>query len=370
VRPDGALVVSGGFVGTAHHDGLFDVAVDAAGRAYAVGETRGHTAGRTDADVMLVRITATGESWDYFAGWGGSRDDSGRAVAVDPDGMAYVTGQTSSPDYPSLPGIPLRGALDAFVTRVDPRQNRLTYSRYIGGDARDGGTGIALDTARNAYVVGFTQSTPSQGFPLLGGPSLTYAGVVDGFLVTMRPAGDGLVFGTYVESNTGNAGSQITDIAVDPSGNAYLAGVGVEAFDVQSLQGARQGVVVKIGEPSNQALSPPQTVCTPRPAVAVTTARTATGQLLVTIKAGTSAGKPTNTIRELRFSETRNAMLDIPQGPVGLTGAYIQALTARPTQTTLVVRRATNGSFTVPLEVVDDCVGTWKTFVGGGTSLP
>jgi hypothetical protein len=318
---------------------------------------------------MLVRVLANGESWDYFAGWGGTRDDGGRAIAVDPDGLAYVTGQTSSPDYPSPPGIELRGALDAFVTKVDPDRNRLLYSRYIGGDARDGGTGIGLDGARNAYVVGFTQSTPSQGFPLLGGPSTTYTGVVDGFLVAVRPAGDGLVFGTYVESSTGNTGSQIADVAVDQGGNAYLVGMGVETLDAQTLQGARQAVVAKIGEPASQSLSPPAATCVPRPAVVVTTTRSASGQLLVTVKAGTSAGKPTNTLRELRFGESRNALIDIPQGLIGLTGGYIQALTSRPTETTFVVRRATSGSFTVALEVVDDCVGTWRTFVGGGSSV-
>src|SRR5207249_6322167 len=94
----------------------------------------------------------------------GSGDDSGRAIAVDVGGDAYVTGETFSNNSATAPGAfqstlsPGAGG-NAFVTKLNPTGSALIYSTYLGGDGEERGQGIAVDAAGNAYVTGLTRSS-------------------------------------------------------------------------------------------------------------------------------------------------------------------------------------------------------------------
>ena len=94
---------------------------------------------------------------------GGSGWDYGYGIAVDAAGSAYVTGVTSSTDFPTAS--PLQAANgggvegDAFVTKLDPTGSALVYSTYLGGSGDEDGRGIAVDAAGAAYVTGITSST-------------------------------------------------------------------------------------------------------------------------------------------------------------------------------------------------------------------
>ncbi|MFQ5658720.1 MAG: SBBP repeat-containing protein, partial [Candidatus Methylomirabilales bacterium] len=117
------------------------------------------------------------------SGVGGRGSDSGRAIAVDPDGNAYVTGLTTSTNFPTKnafqPGFGsfLPVFSDAFVTKLDAA-GALVYSTFLGGARTDIGLGIAVDTEGNAYVTGETRSgnfpTVSAFQPFFrGGPGLS-----------------------------------------------------------------------------------------------------------------------------------------------------------------------------------------------------
>ena len=95
----------------------------------------------------------------------------------------------------------------------------LVYAGYIGGAGGDGGTGIAVDAAGNAYVTGTTGSDQAT-FPVLGGPDLTFNGQGDAFVAKVNPAG-ALVYVGYIGGAGGDGG---TGIAVDAVGNAYVTG--------------------------------------------------------------------------------------------------------------------------------------------------
>src|SRR5262249_25784817 len=76
----------------------------------------------------------------YASFLGGSADenDQGAAIAVDAAGHAYVTGRTSSLDFPTTPGVfqsGVGGSADAFVTKLDPAGAALVYSTYLGGNS-------------------------------------------------------------------------------------------------------------------------------------------------------------------------------------------------------------------------------------------
>src|SRR5882724_11129792 len=91
------------------------------------------------------------------------------SIAVDASGLAYITGTTTSTDFPTKNAFQPYHAgnpLDAFVIKIDPSQNgadSVIYSTYLGGNANDLGRGIAVDSFGNAYVTG---STLSSNFPI------------------------------------------------------------------------------------------------------------------------------------------------------------------------------------------------------------
>ena len=93
---------------------------------------------------------------------------------MDGAGSAYVTGDTSSTDFPTTAGAAQTthagGGIDAFVTKLDATGSGLVYSTYLGGSDADVGRGIAVDGAGSAYVTGYTHST---NFPTTAGAAQT-----------------------------------------------------------------------------------------------------------------------------------------------------------------------------------------------------
>ena len=171
----------------------------------------------------------------YSTSIGGSSDDKGNAVALDDFGNAYITGATTSLDFPSVNAF--QGGLqsgqfgspsDAFVAKLNPTGTALVYSTYLGGSGGDVGNGIAVDSSGNAYVTG---SALSNDFPTTpNGFQTTASGAGDAFIAKLNAAGNRLSYSTYLggrnalgfmfgfNSNVGRG------IAVDRDGNAYVAG--------------------------------------------------------------------------------------------------------------------------------------------------
>ncbi len=160
----------------------------------------------------------------YSTYLGGSSGDSGLGIAVDAAGNAYVTGSTSSVDFPVEN--PFQGSYrpgdysDAFVSKFSASGSSLVYSTYLGGLGQDIAQGIALDSSGNAYVTG---STISADFPTVNPFQATLKGIsnTDAFVAKLNPSGNQLLYSTYLGGFLQDAGNAI---AVDSSGNAYVAG--------------------------------------------------------------------------------------------------------------------------------------------------
>lgn len=168
-----------------------------------------------------------------FAGFlGGASSDSILDAAVGPDGSVYVVGATASKQDtfaaavgPDLTFNPFQGSglLDAFVAKISP-DGEVVYRGYIGGDLAQIATGVAVDTAGNAYVVGVTNSSENSNFPRIVGPRLDFASertLDEGFIAKVSADGTRLVYSGYIG---GALRDQATDVAVDSAGNAYVVG--------------------------------------------------------------------------------------------------------------------------------------------------
>ena len=230
------------YLGGSGNDSGTGIALDSPGNAYVTGHTDstdfptvkpfqstnplGSSPGIGDGCVFVSKVSADGSALLYSTYLGGNGYDVGNAIAVDSAGDAFVTGSARSTNFPTANAIQDKnlGAFgNAFVTKLNPAGNALIFSTYLGGRQSDGGNGIAVDTAGNAYVTGFTNSG---NFPLVN-PIEPYVTTGEnnfpGAFVT-KISGDGstLVYSTYLGGY--NGADTGYGIAVDSTGNAYVAG--------------------------------------------------------------------------------------------------------------------------------------------------
>lgn len=134
----------------------------------------------------------------YSSFLGGTNGEDARAIAVDSNGNAYITGRTLSSNFPVVGGVQAakNSVIDAFIVKVNATGNSLVYSTYLGGDGEDTGYGIKVDDQGNAYVGG---STWSSNFPTTPGALQTSKdNLGDGFVVKLNAAGSTLAYSTYL----------------------------------------------------------------------------------------------------------------------------------------------------------------------------
>ena len=194
------------YLGGSGLDNAQAVAVDNNGNAYVTGSTSSTNfptanpfqpaIGGTSTDAFVTKLNPAGTALVYSTYLGGSLSDSGFGIALDPIGNAYVTGQTSSVNFPTAN--PLQGGAgglsDAFVTKLNPQGSMLVYSSYLGGSFDDSGRGIAVDVLGGAHITG---NTESQDFPLANALRPTL-GLADAFVSKFNSAGTALVYSTYL----------------------------------------------------------------------------------------------------------------------------------------------------------------------------
>lgn len=161
----------------------------------------------------------------YSGNFGGSNEDAGVAIAVDSARNAYVTGVSVSTNFPLVNPYQKSavGETNAFVAKVNASGTALVYSTYLGNSTGDtsqfsSGVGIAVDYAGRAYVAGIVMGS---SFPVKNAFQPVTGGSADAFLSVLNPAGNGLIYSTYLG---GSGGDLATGIALDSSANAYVTG--------------------------------------------------------------------------------------------------------------------------------------------------
>jgi hypothetical protein len=141
-------------------------------------------------NVFVAKLAADGSALVYSTYLGGSGMDGAGAIALDSAGDVYVTGPTSSHDFPTVsPLQPTYGGdpYDDFVTELNADGSALAFSTYLGGSGIDLPGGIALDSAGDVYVTG---TTASRDFPTANALQPTYGGgVYKAFVTKISNAG-------------------------------------------------------------------------------------------------------------------------------------------------------------------------------------
>ncbi|MFN3653099.1 MAG: HYR domain-containing protein [Armatimonadota bacterium] len=246
LNPAGSALVYSTYLGGGGLDQAVGIAVDSSGSAYVVGNTRSAnfpvtgnalkpTAG-AGGEAFVTRLAPSGNALLYSTYLGGSTpvspaapaDDYGAAIAVDDSGHAYVTGATTSADFPTGANpfqASLAGEQDGYVAKLDTQQSgasSLVFSTYLGGSWIDYGVGIAVRPGTGTvYVAGATES---DDFPVSSAafqatkPEPFFA---DAFVAQLDAAGSALVYSTFLG---GDFEDRARGLAVDGDGNACVTG--------------------------------------------------------------------------------------------------------------------------------------------------
>jgi len=166
----------------------------------------------------------------YSTYLGGSADDFATSLAVDNAGSVYITGYTSSANFPVSSGAlqttcknGCGATSDAFLTKLDPTGTGIVYSTYLGGNGNDYSNSVALDAFGNAYLAG---QTLSADFPVTAGALQSTCGAGncaggDAFVTELNSTGSALIYSTYFG---GGSVDQANSIVLDSSNNAFITG--------------------------------------------------------------------------------------------------------------------------------------------------
>jgi len=199
--------------------------VDAEGNAYIAGRTNWAGAPLVNPVQSVLpnnvitgyfaKINPAGTGVLYASYLGGSAGELFNSIAVDSQGNAYLTGQTSSPDFPTVNPLPdaVFGDQTAMVVKLNAAGS-LVFSTPLGG--RSVGFGIKPDSIGNIYVTGFGTAP----FPAIGDLGVSGLGL-DVFVAKFAPDGAGLLFSTLIGGNDTDIGFGID---VDSMGGIYVVG--------------------------------------------------------------------------------------------------------------------------------------------------
>ena len=217
------------YLGGSDTDAANGIAVDSAGNIYVVGSTISTNFPTANArqsalagtfDIFVSKFNPAGSALIYSTYLGGQGNDYGTGIAVDSAGNAYVLGYSNSSNFPTAQPLQasLAGEFDIVLSKLNATGSSLIFSTYYGGARTDNARGIALDGTGAVYIVGDTDSV---NFPTQNPIQATLRGTSDAFVVKVNPSGSSVVYSTLLGGSLTEFGNGIT---VDGSGNAYIVG--------------------------------------------------------------------------------------------------------------------------------------------------
>jgi len=277
INPLGTALVYSTYLGGSQEDHVSDIALDSSGNAYLTGQTNSanfpvqggfqpeYTAGTCGSALsnmpcfegFAAKLDPAGSALVYSSYLGGTAASYGSGIALDSSGAAYVTGWTTSKDFPVTKGAfdtTWGGTNEVFAAKLTPAGDGIAYATYLGSIYPDQANAIAVDGSGNAYIAGFTYSGK---FPVASPLQATSGGFYDAIVSEFDPTGSTLLFSTYL-GGTGDEAAN--DLALDSSGNIYVAGdtfstdfpITTSALTTGYTGGSYDAWIAKIG-PQNAA---------------------------------------------------------------------------------------------------------------------
>ncbi len=237
----GSALVYATYLGGAAYDNANDIAVDTHGAAYIVGSTSSEdfptTPGALDTileggnDSFVAKLAHNGATLAYATLLGGQYNDSARAVAVDQRGHAYVTGFTTSANFPATPGAfdttyndPAGddGQTDTYVAKLNRAGSALVYATFVGGAIDDESAGIAINQRGEVYIAGQTLSPDFPTTPGAFDTSFNTSYGYDAYVIKLNASGSALAYSTFLGGDEDDDSAR--GIAIDRHGAAYVVG--------------------------------------------------------------------------------------------------------------------------------------------------
>ncbi len=192
-------LLSGTYLGGNNTDRVIDVKTDNAGNIYLVGETKSfnfptssgslqsnYIGGEITGDIFITKFNPLANTLIFSTFLGGTGDDSPTSLEIDEQRNIYLSGLTSSPDFPITTNAfqtTKLGNRDAFISKINSNGTGLLYSSYLGGSLDESIMDFTFLSNQNIVFTGWTQST---NFPVQGTSSLNSTfggGGLDGFLI-------------------------------------------------------------------------------------------------------------------------------------------------------------------------------------------
>ncbi len=257
--PKGSSLVFSTYVAGEDDEAGLDIGIDNVGSSYVVGISFSTefptTSGAYDEDlnggidIILFMLSYTGTYLKYSTYIGGDDIELGYSIDYVSQDAIYLTGSTTSYDFPVTGNVRLNGGSDVVALRMDMGNSTLTYSTLIGGDDDEEGYGIDVDNQGNAYITGYTWGGSRTMFPTTTGAyDTSFNGFIDTFALKLDKKGSSLLYSTYIGGTEEEEGRSII---LDKDSNSYVCGFTASSdhptspgADYTSFQGGYQDAMV------------------------------------------------------------------------------------------------------------------------------
>lgn len=249
INASGTGFVYSTYLGGTDDDRALGLAVDGIGNVYVTGRTLSgdfpvsaspfQPASQGSSDAFVTKFNPVASQIVYSSYLGGSGENTGTGIAVDTSGNAYVSGFTTSVDFPVTAGVYQHdwnsGISDGFLVKVNPTGTQEVYATYIGGNGEDVATSVAISpTGGNQTLAFVTGYTSSNNLPVVDALRTSPFGAVDAFVIKFNLDASAAEYCTYL----GGSGDDFaTGIRVDSNGAAYIAGT-TSSHDLPVVRGA------------------------------------------------------------------------------------------------------------------------------------
>jgi hypothetical protein len=235
INSDGTNLIYSSYIGGSNGDTGRGIDIDGDGNTYITGYTDSHdfpvtpnaydTSASGVHDVFVTKFNSNGNDIIYSTFISGNGDDKAYRIVIDDSRYAYITGRTTSDNFPTTSDAydrSLNGNSDLFAAKINSTGTNLIYSTYLGGNSWEFASGIAVDKNDNVYVTG---ETGSNDFPTTPGAYDTnFNGGRDIIVTKINSNGTQLLYSTYLGGSKDDGCFAEDGIAIDSNGNAYITG--------------------------------------------------------------------------------------------------------------------------------------------------